>query len=98
MNMQALMKQAQNLQKDMLKTKEEIDSTTFEGESSIVNVVVNGKKEVLNMKIDGDSIEKEDIEMLQDMIVVAINQAFKKVDDYTEQKMAKYGNMMPGLF
>lgn len=98
MNMQALMKQAQNLQKDMLKTKEEIDSTTFEGESSIVKVVVNGKKEVLNIKIDGDSIEKEDIEMLQDMIVVAINQAFKKVDDYTEQKMAKYGNMMPGLF
>ncbi len=98
MNMQALMKQAQNLQKDMLKTKEEIDSTTFEGESSIVKVVVNGKKEVLNIKIDGASIEKEDIEMLQDMIVVAINQAFKKVDDYTEQKMAKYGNMMPGLF
>ena len=98
MNMQALMKQAQNLQKDMLKTKEEIDSTTFEGESSIVKVVVNGKKEVLNIKIDGDSIEKEDIEMLQDMIVVAINQAFKKVDDYTEQKMAKYGNVMPGLF
>lgn len=98
MNMQALMKQAQNLQKDMLKTKEEIDSMTFEGESSIVKVVVNGKKEVLNIKIDGASIEKEDIEMLQDMIVVAINQAFKKVDDYTEQKMAKYGNMMPGLF
>lgn len=98
MNMQALMRQAQTLQKEMLKTKEEIDHTTFEGESSFVKVVVNGKKEVLNIKIDSDTIEKDDMEMLQDIIMVAINQAFKKVDDYTEQKMEKYGNMMPGLF
>lgn len=98
MNMQAIMKQAQNLQKDMLKTKTEIDNTTFEAESSFVKVTVNGKKELLDIKIDTDSIAKEDIEMLQDMILVAVNQAFKKVDEYTEQKMAKYGNMMPGLF
>ncbi len=98
MNMQAIMKQAQNLQKEMLKTKEEIDNTTFEAESSFVKVVVNGKKEILDIKINTDSIDTEDIEMLQDMILVAMNQALKKVDDYTEQKMAKYGNMMPGLF
>lgn len=98
MNMQAIMRQAQNLQKDMLKTKEEIDKTTFEAESSFVKVVVNGKKELLDIKIDMDHIEQEDIEMLQDMILVVVNQAFKKVDDYTEQKMAKYGNMMPGMF
>lgn len=98
MNMQAIMKQAQNLQKDMLKTKTEIDNTTFEAESSFVKVTVNGKKELLDIKIDTDSIAEEDIEMLQDMILVAVNQAFKKVDDYTEQKMAKYGNIMPGLF
>lgn len=98
MNMQAIMRQAQNLQKDMMKVKEEIDNTTFEGESSFVKVTVNGKKEVLDIKIDNDSIEADEIEMLQDMILVAVNQAFKKVDEYTEQKMAKYGNMMPGLF
>lgn len=98
MNMQAIMKQAQNLQKDMLKTKTEIDNTTFEAESSFVKATVNGKKELLDIKIDTDSIAEEDIEMLQDMILVAVNQAFKKVDEYTEQKMAKYGNMMPGLF
>lgn len=98
MNMQAIMRQAQNLQKDMMKAKEEIDNTTFEGESSFVKVTVNGKKEVLDIKIDNDSIEADEIEMLQDMILVAVNQAFKKVDEYTEQKMAKYGNMMPGLF
>ena len=98
MNMQAIMRQAQNLQKDMMKAKEEIDNTIFEGESSFVSVKVNGKKELLDIKIDNESIEADEIEMLQDMILVAINQAFKKVDEFTEQKMAKYGNMMPGLF
>lgn len=98
MNMQAIMRQAQNLQRDMMKAKEEIDNTIFEGESSFVSVKVNGKKELLDIKIDHDSIETDEIEMLQDMIVVAMNQAFKKVDELTEQKMAKYGNIMPGLF
>ena len=98
MNMQAIMKQAQNLQQEMLKTKEEIDNTTFEGESSFVKVVVNGKKEILDIKINIETVEKEDIEMLQDILMVAINQAFKKVDDYTDEKMGKYGSMMPGLF
>ncbi len=98
MNMQAIMRQAQNLQKEMLKTKQEIDNTNFEGENSLVKVVVNGKKELIKITIDSDTIEADDIEMLQDMILVAVNQAFKKVDEYTEQKMAKYGNMMPGLF
>lgn len=98
MNMQAIMKQAQNLQKDMMKTKSEIDATIFEGSSSFVQVKMNGKKEILEIKINQDSMDKEDVEMLQDMLMVALNQAMKKVDEYTEQKMAKYGNMMPGLF
>lgn len=97
MNMQAIMKQAQNMQKEMMKIKEEIDQTEFIGESSFVSVKINGKKEVLEVKIDSENIEKDDVEILQDIIVVAINQAMKKVDDVTEQKMSKYASI-PGLF
>ncbi len=98
MNIQAMMKHAQTLQKEMLKAKEEIDNTTFVGESSFVKVTVNGKKELVKIDISKDEgIEKEDIEMLEDMIVIAINNAMKQVDEMTEQKMGKFGNMT-GLF
>ncbi len=97
MNMQAIMKQAQNMQKEMMKIKEEIDQTEFIGESSFVSVKINGKKEVLEVKIDSEHLEKDDLEILQDIIVVALNQAMKKVDDVTEQKMSKYASI-PGLF
>ena len=97
MNMQAIMKQAQKMQKQMMKIKEEIDQTEFIGESSFVSVIINGKKEVLEVKIDSENLEKDDLEILQDIIVVALNQAMKKVDDITEQKMSKYASI-PGLF
>ena len=99
MNIQAMLKQAQNIQKDMQKQEEEIESTTFEGESSLVKVKVNGKKEILSITIQNkDSLEKDDLEILEDMLMVAINNAFKKVDELREQKMSKYSSMMPGLF
>ncbi len=97
MNIQALMKQAQSLQKDMMKAKEEIDNTLFTGSNSFVTVKVNGKKKVLDIKIDTDSVDKDDIEMLQDILMVALNNAFSEVDKVTEQKMSKYANV-PGLF
>ena len=98
MNIQALMKQAQNMQKDMLKIKEEIDNTLFEASSSLVKVVVNGKKEIKSIVINkNESIEKDEIEILEDMIVVALNDAFKQVDKMTEEKMGKFNNI-PGLF
>ena len=98
MNMQAMLKQAQNMQRDMMKIKEEIDNTEFTGESSLVKVTVNGKKEVLSVEIDSSNdLEKDELEMLQDMIMVAVNEANKKVDTETEKKMAKLGNL-PGLF
>ena len=86
MNMQAMLKQAQALQKDMLKIKDEIDKTEFVGESSFVKVTVMG-----------DNLDKDDIEALQDMIIVAINEANNKIDKETEKKMGKFGNI-PGLF
>lgn len=98
MNIQAMMKQAQKLQKDMLKEKQTIDEKTFEGKSSFVTVKVKGTKEVVDVKIDAESLEKDDIEMLQDMILVAINEANKQIDEETENKMGKYTKGMPGLF
>ena len=98
MNIQAMMKQAQKLQKDMMNAKEEIDRTKFEGKSSFVTVVMNGKKEVENVKIDVESIEKDEIDLLQDMMMVAFNDASKKVDQETEKKLGKYTQGMPGLF
>lgn len=97
MNMQAIMKQAQSMQKEMMKIKDEIDNMEFIGESSLVTVKVNGKKEIIDVKISVEKLDNDDIEILQDMIVVAINQAMKKVDDITEKKMSKYASI-PGLF
>lgn len=99
MNMQALMKQAQKLQKDMLSAKEEIDNTLFTGENSLVKVTMKGTREVIKVEISSeDSLDKDDIEILQDMILVAVNEASSKIDKMTEEKLGKYGNSMPGLF
>lgn len=98
MNIQAMMKQAQSLQKEMMKAKDEIDQTEFVGESSLVKVTINGTKKIQKIEIEkSDSLDADDIEMLQDMLLVAINSAMQQVDDMTEQKMGKFGNMS-GLF
>ena len=98
MNIQAMMKQAQAMQKDMLKIKDEIDNTEFTGESSLVKVTVKGTKEVVKVEIDSNvTLDSEDLEMLQDMIMIAVNEANKKVDVAMEKKMGKFGNI-PGLF
>lgn len=98
MNIQAMMKQAQKLQSDMLKEKEKIDSMEFEGKSSLVTVVMNGKKEVKKVDIQMEDFDSSDKEMLEDMILVAVNDAIKKIDKETENKMGKYTNGLPGLF
>ena len=99
MNMQAIMKQAQAMQKEMLKVKEEIDKTVFEGTNSFVKVQVDGTKKILKVEIDSNfEITRDDIEMLEDMILLATNDALKKVDELTNQKMSKFGGSIPGLF
>ncbi len=96
MNIQAMMKQAQKLQKDMMKAKEEIDNKIFIGKSSLVSVEVMGNKTI--SKIHIESIDSDDIELLEDMIVVAINDAMRQIDKETEEKLGKYTQGMPGLF
>lgn len=98
MNMQAMLKQAQKLQKDMMETQEKINETEFTGKSSIVTVKMNGKKELLYIKIDIEKIEEDDVELLQDMITVAFNDAMKQIDKEIESKMGAYTKGMPGLF
>ena len=98
MNMQAMMKQAQALQKEMMNIKAELDKTEFIGESSLVKVTVNGKKEVLSVTIDKSAeLGAEDLEMLEDSLLVAVNNANKNVDDAVNTKMARFGNI-PGMF
>lgn len=98
MNMQAMLKQAQKLQKEMLETQEKINSTEFIGKSSIVTVKMTGNKELTDVKIDLEKIEEEDVELLQDMIIVAVNDAIGQINKETESKMGAYTKGMPGLF
>ena len=95
--MQAMMKQVQKLQKDMTKTQEEINNTEFTGKSSLVTVVMNGQKKLKNVKISAEELEKDDIEMLEDMILVAINDAINEIDKVTEEKMGAYTKGMPNI-
>lgn len=98
MNMQAMLKQAQQLQKDMLKEQDAINAKTFTGVSSFVKVEMTGKKEVTKVNIDMDELGKDEIEMLEDMIQVAVNDAISQIDKETADKLGKYTQGMPGLF
>ena len=91
MNMQAIMKQAQKLQKDMLEAQNET-------KSSLVSVKMTGSKKLIEVKRDADTIENDDIEMLEDMIRVAVNDTLKQIEKETEEKLGKYTQGMPGLF
>ncbi len=94
MNMQQLMQQAQRMQRDITKKKEEIDKTTFEGKSEWVSITFNGKREILSFKITKEGvIDEDDKEMLEDMILIAIKDAFSKIDKETEDKLGQYASM-----
>lgn len=98
MNIQAMMKQAQKLQKDMMNAKKEIDETEFECTKSFVTVKAMGNKKIKSIKIDMESISKDEVEMVEDLILVAVNELMDKIDKETEKKMGKYTQGMPGLF
>ncbi len=93
MNMQAMMQQAQKLQRDMLKAKDEVEGKTFTSKQSLVEVVMKGNNEVLSVKIEAENLDKEDIEMLEDMIVLAVNENIKQIDKEMENKLGKFGGM-----
>ncbi|MEG0825877.1 MAG: YbaB/EbfC family nucleoid-associated protein [Bacilli bacterium] len=98
MNIQAMMKQAQKLQKDMMTAKEELEKKIYEGNSSFLTIKENGKKEIIEVKLNIENIENEEIEMLQDMILVVVNDINKKIDKEMEAKLGQYTQGLPGLF
>ena len=101
-NMNNLMKQAQMLQKQMAEMQEEISNTVFEGNANgdLVVAQVNGKKELLSLKIKPEIVDPDDVEMLEDLVLSAVNEALRKADEETANKMGKLtgGLKMPGLF
>ena len=98
MNMQAMLRQAQKMQKDMQKTQEEINNTEFTGKSELVSVKMMGDRIVKEVKISSEELEKDDIEVIEDMVLIAVNDALKQIDKVTEEKMGAYTKGMPGLF
>lgn len=98
MNMQKMMQEAQKLQKELQKTQKELSNSIYTGSSSLVEITINGDKEVKSVKISLDKdIDKDDIELLEDMIVVAFNDAVKKSNSDKEKKLGKYGQGLSGL-
>lgn len=98
MNMQSIMAQAQKMQRDIQKKQEEINKTEYEATSGAVNIKINGKKELLDIKVDKSIInDADDLEALEDMIKIALNDAFNKVDKDTESKLGVYAKSLNGL-
>ena len=97
MNMQALMQQAQKMQKEITKKKNELDQKTFVGSSELVEVTFTGDKKLVSLSIKGD-IDNDYKEIIEDMCVIAINDAMNKIDKETEKVMGAYGSQLGGLF
>lgn len=96
-NMNNLMKQAQRMQRQMeeaQKQMEEMEATATAG-GGAVEVTVSGKHEVLKIKLSEEVVDPDDIEMLEDLIVAATNEAFRKIDDASQQSMSKITGGMP---
>lgn len=98
MNIQALMKQAQAMQKNLMDSKKKIEEMTFEGTSELVTVKMNGKREILSVKIKEDThLEQDDFEILEDMIMIAVNDALKKVEQEINSKLGSQAGALGGL-
>ena len=95
-NMQAMMKQAQKMQQDAMRAKEELESTVFEGSASgeMVKVEVNGAFEMVSVKINPAVVDPDDIEMLEDLVVAAYNDAKAKIDEKKESSLGAFGGLI----
>ena len=98
MNMQTLMQQAQKMQRDLTKKKDELNKKEFNGTSELVDVVFTGDKKLVSVNIKEADITSDDKEILEDMITIAVNDAMKKIDKETESMLGAYGNQFGGLF
>jgi DNA-binding YbaB/EbfC family protein len=101
-NMMSMMKQAQKLQAKMMEMQAELANRTVSAQAGggMVEAVVNGKQELLNLRIDPEVVVAEDVEMLQDLIMAAVNEALNRSREMMAQEMSKLtgGMQIPGLF
>lgn len=101
-NMNSMIKQAQKMQAEMERMQAEMEEKKFEATAGggAVAVVVSGKKELLEVNISPEACDPDDVEMLQDLIIVAVNDAMKKADEDSMNQMGKItgGMNIPGLF
>lgn len=98
--MQQLMKQAQKMQQEMQKAQEELENAELTGESGggLVKVTVNGKKTVLGISISAGAVDPDDVEMLEDLIMAALGNAYELADKLYEEKLGPYAKAgMGGL-
>ena len=102
MNQAAMLKQAQKMQQEMLRLQEEQESKTFTAASGggMVSATVNGKHELLNLEIKPEAVDPEDVEMLQDMVIAAVNEAMRTADAEAANNMSRLtgGLNLGGLF
>lgn len=98
-NMSNLMKQAQRMQRQMEEGQKELETKEFTAAAGggAVEAVVNGKKEILSVKLSEEVVDPEDIEMLQDLIVAAVNEALRKAEDASAELMGKMTGGLGGL-
>ena len=98
-NMNNLMKQAQRMQRQMEENQKELESKEFTASSGggAVTVTVSGKKEVVSVKLSEEVVDPEDIEMLEDLIVAAVNEAFRQLEEISASSMSKITGGIGGL-
>lgn len=98
MNQQAMMR-LKKMQKQMMEAQEKLEATVFTGTAGggAVTVKVKGSHEVVSVEIDED-LAKDDLEMVQDMLVIALNEANKKIEAETQKSLGGFGGGFPGLF
>jgi DNA-binding YbaB/EbfC family protein len=101
-NMNNMIKQAQKMQQNMLKMQEEIEKEEFEASAGggVVTVKMSGKKELLSVSIKPEAVDPDDVEMLEDLVLTAVNDVLGKVDSANATKMNSItgGMNLPGLF
>ena len=101
-NMQSMLKQAQKMQEDMAAMQAELEEREYDvaAGGGVGNVKINGKKEILSVKIAPEVVDPDDIETLEDLIVAAVNEAVKKVESVSADEMQKITGTMsiPGMF
>lgn len=96
-NMQGMMKQVQKMQKEMGEAQEKLNETEFTGSSTndLVKVVFTGNRRMKDIQINDEVVDPEDTEMLQDLIVMAVNDVLEKIDTESEKTMGKYTKGLP---